>query len=124
MESDVDDTPPRKPYPSDVSDEEWSLVAPYITLMTETAPQRDYPLRELLNALRYEVRYGIPWRAMPNNFPPWSAVYQQTQRWLAAGCFETLAQNLRALLRLASGRNADPSAAIIDSRTRRSTPES
>jgi len=92
--------------------------------MTETAPQRDYPLRELLNALRYEVRYGIPWRAMPNNFPPWSAVYQQTQRWLAAGCFETLPQNLRALLRLASGRNADPSAAIIDSRTRRSTPES
>jgi len=45
-------TAARKPYPSDVSDEEWSLVAPYITLMTETAPQRDYPIRELLNALR------------------------------------------------------------------------
>ena len=117
-------TPARKAYPSDVSDEEWSLVAPYITLMTETAPQRDYPMRELLNALRYLVRYGIAWRAMPNDFPPWSAVYQQTQRWLAAGCFETLAQDLRALLRLAAGRKEEPTAAIIDSRTLRSTPES
>ena len=117
-------TPARKPYPSDVSDEEWSLVAPYITLMTETAPQRDYPMRELLNALRYVVRYGIAWRAMPNDFPPWAAVYQQTQRWLAAGCFEALAQDLRALLRLAAGRKEDPTAAIIDSRTLRSTPES
>ena len=116
--------PSRKAYPSDVSDEEWSLVTPYITLMTETAPQRDCPMRELLNALRYLVRYGIAWRAMPNDLPPWSAVYQQTQRWLAAGCFEALAQDLRALLRLAAGRKEDPTAAIIDSRTLRSTPES
>ena len=114
----------RKPYPSDVSDDEWSLVVPYLTLMTEDAPQRDYPLRELFNGLRYVVRYGIAWRAMPNDLPPWSAVYQQTQRWLAAGCFETLSQDLRAVLRMAAGRPADPTAAIIDSRTLRSTPES
>ena len=116
--------PLRKPYPSDVSDEEWSLVVPYLTLMKEAAPQRDYPLRELFNALRYVIRYGIAWRAMPNDLPPWAAVYQQSQRWLAAGCFETLAQDLRALLRLASGRAEEPTAAIIDSRTLRSTPES
>jgi transposase len=114
----------RKPYPSDVSDDEWSLVAPYLTLMTEAAPQRDYALRELFNALRYVIRYGIVWRAMPNDFPPWATVYQQSQRWLAAGCFETLAQDLRALLRLAAGRAEEPKAAIIDSRTLRSTPES
>lgn len=114
----------RKAYPSDVSDDEWLLVVPYLTLMIEEAPQRDYPLRELFNGLRYLVRYGIAWRAMPNDLPPWSAVYQQTQRWLAAGCFETLAQDLRAVLRLAAGRPADPSAAILDSRTLRSTPES
>jgi transposase len=113
-----------KSYPSDVSDEEWSLVVPYLTLMTEAAPQRDYPLRELFNALRYVIRYGIAWRAMPNDLPPWAAVYQQSQRWLAAGCFEALAQDLRALLRLASGRAEEPTAAIIDSRTLRSTPES
>ena len=116
--------PHRKPYPSDVSDEEWSLVVPYLTLMTEAAPQRDYALRELFNALRYVIRYGIAWRAMPNDFPPWAAVYQQSQRWMAAECFEALAQDLRALLRLASGRAEEPTAAIIDSRTLRSTPES
>ena len=52
-------SPARKPYPSDVSDEEWSLVAPYLTLMKESAPQRDYPMRELFNALRYVIRYGV-----------------------------------------------------------------
>ena len=55
----------REPYPSDVSDEEWSLVVGYLTLMKEDAPQREYPLRELFNALRYVIRYGIAWRAMP-----------------------------------------------------------
>src|ERR1700760_2290429 len=116
--------PARKPYPSDVRDEEWSLVVPYLTLMTEAAPQRDHAMRELFNALRYVIRYGIAWRAMPNDFPPWAAVYQQSQRWLASGCFEILAQDLRALLRLAAGRPEEPTVAIIDSRTLRSTPES
>ncbi len=92
--------------------------------MCEDAPQREYPLRELFNALRYVVRYGIAWRATPHDLPPWSAAYQQTQRWLAAGCFEALAQDLRAVLRIADGRASDPSVAIIDSRTLRSTPES
>lgn len=114
----------RKAYPSDASDDEWSLVVPYLTLMREDAAQREHSLRELFNGLRYVIRYGIAWRAMPNDLPPWSAVYQQTQRWLAAGCFETLAQDLRAVLRLAAGRTAEPTAAIIDSRTLRSTPES
>ena len=101
-----------------------NAVVPYLTLMTEAAPQRDHSLRELFNALRYVIRYGIAWRAMPNDFPPWAAVYQQSQRWMAAERFEMLAQDLRALLRLASGRAEEPTAAIIDSRTLRSTPES
>jgi transposase len=114
----------RKAYPSDVSDDEWSLVVPYLTLVREDAGQRQHSLRELFNGLRYVVRYGIAWRAMPNDLPPWFTVYQQSQRWLAAGCFEELAQDLRAVLRLAAGRPAEPTAAIIDSRTLRSTPES
>jgi transposase len=97
-------------------------VAPYLTLMTEDVPQRQHVLRDLFNGLRYLIRYGIAWRAMPNDLPPWFAVYQQSQRWLAAGVFEILALDVRAVLRLASGRNEDPSAAIIDSRTLRSTP--
>jgi transposase len=114
----------RTPYPPDVTDDEWSLVVPYLTLMTEEAPQREHPLRDLFNGLRYVIRYGIAWRAMPHDLPPWSAVYQQSQRWLAAGCFAALAQDLRAVLRMAAGREADPTTAIIDSRTLRSTPES
>jgi transposase len=70
----------RRPYPSDVSDDEWSLVAPYPTLMREDAAQREHPLREPFNDLRYLIRYGIAWRAMPTDLPPWFAVYQQAQR--------------------------------------------
>jgi transposase len=116
--------PSRKPYPSDVSDEEWALVAPYLTLLPEEAGQREHPLREVFNGLRYLVRYGVAWRAMPNDLPPWHAVYDQAQRWLRAGCFEMLVQDLRAVLRLAQGRAEEPSAAVLDSRTLRSTPES
>jgi transposase len=61
---------------------------------------------------------------MPNDLPPWEIVYQQAQRWLGAGCFAALAEDLRIILRLAAGRGAQPTAAIIDSRTLRSTPES
>lgn len=117
-------TSARKPYPSDVSDDEWSLIVPYLTLVREDAPQRQHSLRELFNALRYLVCYGIAWRAMPNDLPPWFAVYQQTQRWMQAGCFETLVHDLRTVLRMAAGRPPEPTAVIIDSRTLRSTPES
>jgi len=111
-------------YPSDVSDDEWAFVAPYLTLMTEEAPQRTHSLREVFNALRWIVRAGAPWRMMPNDLPPWEAVYQQTQRWLKAGVFEAIVHDLRVILRLAEGRSAQPSATIWDSRTLQSTPES
>lgn len=111
-------------YPSDVSDEEWAFIAPYLTLMKEEAPQRDHPLREIFNGLRWIVRSGAPWRMMPSDLPPWFTVFQQTQRWWRAGVFEQVVEDLRAILRLATGRKADPSAAILDSRTLQSTPES
>lgn len=114
----------KKVYPSDVTDEEWAFVAPYLTLMSLDAPQRDHELREVFNALRWLVRSGAPWRYLPEGFPPWAAVYQQTQRWLAAGCFEAIVHDLRVMLRLAQGRAAQPSAAIFDGRTLQSTPES
>jgi transposase len=114
----------RKPYPSDVTDDEWSFVAPYLTLMREDAPQREHDLREVFNALRWIVRAGAPWRFMANDLPPWEMVYQQTQRWIKAHVFEAMARDLRELLRMADGRMPDPSAAIIDSRTMQSTPES
>lgn len=114
----------RKPYPSDVTDEEWAFVAPYLTLMREDAPQREYDLREVFDALRWIVRAGSPWRYMANDLPPWEMVYQQTQRWIRAGVFQAMVHDLRELLRMAEGRMPDPTATIIDSRTLQSTPES
>lgn len=111
-------------YPSDVSDDEWAFVAPYLMLMTEDAPQRVYDLREVFNGLRYIARSGAPWRMMPTDLPPWHVVYQQTQRWLRAGVFQTMVHDLREVLRKAQSRNAEPTAAIFDSRTLQSTPES
>jgi transposase len=82
----------RKPYPSDVSDDGWSLVAPYLTLLPEDVGQRQHSLREAFNGLRYVVKTGAPWRWMPDDLPPWAAVYQQAQDWLAVGCFEALTE--------------------------------
>ena len=114
----------RKPYPSDVTDEEWSFVVPYLTLMTEDAPQREHDLRDVFDGMRWVVRTGSPWRYMPNDLPPWSAVYQQAQRWIANGVFAAMTRDLRELLRMLEGREPQPSAAILDSRTLQSTPES
>jgi transposase len=114
----------QKVYPSDVTDDEWAFVAPYLTLMTEAAPQRDYPLRAVFNGLRWMIRAGAPWRMVPHDLPPWWVVYQQSQRWIKAGVFEAMVQDRRAVLRLAKGRQEQPTAAIFDSRTLQSTPES
>jgi transposase len=114
----------RKPYPSDVTDDEWAFVAPYVTLMRQDAPQRQYDLREVFNALRWIVRTGSPWRYMANDLPPWEVVYQQGQRWIKAGIFEAMVHDLRELLRMIAGRDPKPSAVILDSRTLQSTPES
>src|SRR5215510_6284699 len=89
----------RKTYPTDVSDEAWAFVAPYLTLMTEEAPQRDHSLREVFNGLRWIVRAGAAWRLMPPDLPPWHTVYQPSQRWLTAGVFATMVHDRRAILR-------------------------
>lgn len=114
----------RKPYPSDVSDEEWDFVSPYLTLMSADAPQREHDLREVFNAMRWIVRTGSPWRYMANDLPPWQAVYQQSQRWIASGVFTAMIHDLREMLRMLSLRDPNPSATIFDSRTLQSTPES
>lgn len=65
----------RKLYPSDVNDDEWAFAALYLTLITEAAPQREYPLREVFNGLRWMIRKGASWRMMPHALLPWHAVY-------------------------------------------------
>ena len=114
----------RKAYPSDISDDEWAFVLPYLTLMREDAPQREHSLREVFNGMRYIVRTGAQWRWMPHDLPPWYTVYQQSQRWLRAGVFEDMVRDLRMLIREINDRLSQPRAAILDSRTVQSTPES
>jgi transposase len=114
----------RKRYPSDVSDDEWAFVAPYLTLMTEEAPQRTHSLREVFNGLRWIIRAGAPWRLMPDDLSLWYTVFQQAQRWLKAGMLEATVHDLCALLRVACGRKEPPLAVILDSRTLQSSPQS
>jgi transposase len=114
----------RKSYPSDVTDADWEFLAPYLTLMREDAPQREYSMRELYNGLSYVVKTGCQWRFLPHDFPPWTAVYQQARRWVAAKVFESASHDLRVILRLVLEREPQPSATIMDGRTLQSTPES
>jgi transposase len=92
--------------------------------MRKDAPQREYPLRDLFNAIRYVVKTGGPWRFLPHDFPPWTAVYQQARHWVHAGVFELITHDLRAIVGFLAERNLEPSAAILDGRTLQSTPES
>lgn len=87
---------PRKSYPSDVTDDEWGYLLPYLTLMREDVPQREYALRELFNALRYVVKTGCQWRFLPHDFPSWTAVYQQARRWNDARGASVLASQMTA----------------------------
>jgi transposase len=114
----------RKSYPSDVSDDEWDFLLPYLTLMRADAPQRSHDMREVFDAVRYLVKTGCHWRMLPHDFPEWTVVYQQARRWIQAGVFEQAAHDLRAVLRVIEDRKAEPSAIVMDGRTLQSTPES
>ncbi len=116
--------PPKTSYPSDVSGAEWDFLVPYLTLMREDAPQREYSSRKLFTGLRYVLKTARHWRSMPKDLPPWTAVYQQDRRWLAAGVFEEIGNDVRVIVRLFEERNPQPSATILDSRTLQATPKS
>lgn len=103
--------------PSDVTDEEWVFVLPHLLLCREDSPQRKHDLRAVFNVVRYVARTGGQWRYLPHDLPPWFVVYQQMQRWLRAGCFEMLVDDVRSLLREWGGRKGQPTAVVLDSRT-------
>jgi transposase len=93
-------------------------------MMDQHAPQREHDLREVFNALRLLLRAGAPWRMLSNDLPPWEAVYQQSRRWLDSGCFQAMVSDLRAIIRVAQGRQGQPSAMVMDGRTLQSSCES
>lgn len=114
----------RRAYPSDVDDETFAFMRPYLLLAPEDARQRVYALREVLNAILWIARTGSPWAFLPHDFPPYKIVHQQAMRWFERGCFENMAHDLRLLTREDALRDGVPTVAIIDSRTLQSTPES
>lgn len=98
-------------------------MAPDLALIREDARQREHPLREVTDALRWLLRTGGQWRMMPDDLAPWAAVHQQAQRWMRVGVFEQIVHDLRELVRLGNGRSGRPSALILDSSTLQGTPE-
>jgi len=100
-------------YLTDVSDEEWAFVLPYLLLSKVDSASREHDLRAIFNAVRYVVKGGNQWRLMPNDLPPWPAAYQQMRRWMRAGCFERIVEDVQSLLRQFGGRKGQPTAVCI-----------
>ena len=111
-------------YLTDVTDEGWAFVLPYLLLSWIDSVARGHDLRAIFNAVRYSVKGGNQWRMMPHDLPPWPAACQQMRRWMLAGCFERIVEDVQSLLRQFGGRKRQPTAVCIDSRTLQSTPES
>lgn len=113
----------RCPYPSDLTDQQWELLEPEArAVMAELrkgpggAPM-SHDLRAMLDAIGYVTRYGIEWRALPVDFPPWTAVYAFFERWSERELPRRLADRLRGRIRIAAGRAELPTAAVIDAQT-------
>lgn len=107
----------RLPYSSDLSDREWAILEPLIPAAKPGGRPRSVELREVLNGLSYVLRSGCAWRLLPHEFPPWSTVYQYFRIWRIAGVWESIHTSLRERVRRNAGREATPSAAIIDSQS-------
>jgi putative transposase len=107
----------RKPYPTDLSDAQWSILEPFIPSAKAGGRPETYPKREILNSIFYVVRGGIAWRMLPHEFPPCGIVYHYFRQWRLDGTWSHLNDVLRGDLRVLEGRNRQPSAASIDSQT-------
>jgi putative transposase len=111
----------RKPYPSDLNDAEWQIIKPLIPPAKPGGRPRSTDMREVLNGIFYELRSGCAWRMLPHDLPPYKTVYHYFRQWKGDGTWERMNQELRAKLRIADGREAEPSAAIIDSQSVKTT---
>ena len=107
----------RKPYPSDLSDAEWELMAPYIPAAEPGGRPREANMREVMNAIFYVLKSGIQWDMLPHDFPPKGTVYHYYNTWRKDGTWQYLNAALRGELRQELGRNAMPSAGIADSQS-------
>jgi putative transposase len=111
----------RKAYQSDLSDEEWSFLEPHLPFPNATGRPKMHSTREILNAVFYIVRGGCAWRLLPNDFPPWKTVYHYFRSWRLDGTWERMHSALRKRVRVRLQRNPQPSAAIVDSQSVKTT---
>lgn len=110
-------------YPCGLTDSEWEQVKPIFDPPGRTGRPEKYPRRQMLDACVYVLRSGCSWRMLPKDFPPWTAVYKTFRRWLARGLFETMYDELRKLWRTRQHRAPDPTAAILDSQSVKTSPQ-
>jgi|SRR5262245_53598557 len=111
----------RKPYPTDLTDDQWERLAPFVPPAKTGGRPRTVDVREVLNALGYLLRSGCAWRLLPHDFPPWPTVYAYFRRWRLAGHWERLHTRLREEVRLEAGHPPQPSAAVLDSQSVKTT---
>lgn len=113
--------PPRKLYPSDMSDAEWAVIAPYLPEAKGFGHPREVDLREILNAIFYVQRSGCQWEMLPHDFPPHNTVYKYFRKWQRKGIWEAIHDQLRRELRQEMGREEESSVAIADSQSVKTT---
>jgi putative transposase len=107
-------------YPSNLTDAQWELLAPLFQA-SSAEPARVYPVRDVLNAIFYVNRTGCQWDYLPPNFPPWKAVYNQFDRWRKNGTWDKVHDALRDKLRTTASRKPQPTAAVIDAQSTKTT---
>ena len=111
----------RRPYPSDLSDAEWALLAPLLPPAALCGRPKKWPERLVADAIFYVLRSGCAWRMLPREFPPWPTVYARFRRWRVSGTLHRAHDALRACVRVAEGRAPQASAAVIDSQSAKTT---
>ena len=111
----------RKAYQTDLSDAEWSCLQPHLPLPNATGRPKMHTTREILDAIFYVLRGGCAWRLLPNDFPPWKTVYHYFRSWRLDGTWERMHSALRKRVRVHLKRNPQPSAAIVDSQSVKTT---
>jgi putative transposase len=107
----------RKAYPSDLTDGEWEILEPLIPKVSPNATIETIPRREIVNGILYVLRSGCPWRLLPNDLPAWGTVYYYFRTWQKQGVWDQVLQVLRKRMRQKQGRDEEPSAAVIDSQS-------
>lgn len=111
----------RKPYPSDLTDAQWAILEPLLPPPRRRGHPRTVDLREVMNALLYMARSGCSWRSLPHDFPPWPTVQTYFRNWTLTGDWERINRALCQKVRLKYGRGLDPTAAIIDAQSAKTT---